>query len=53
MIQNNWLLLVTQLVAGVLIYGGLAGLFKLESFLYLLDTARGLLGKRSGKTGTR
>lgn len=52
-IQNNWLLLVTQVVAGVLIYGGLAWLFKLESFLYLLDTARGLLEKRSGKTGTR
>ena len=45
-IRNNWLLLAVQVIAGVLIYGGLAWLFKLESFLYLLDTAKGLMGKK-------
>lgn len=45
-IHNNWVLLPVQIVAGVTIYGGLAWAFQVESFRYLVETAKGILGKR-------
>ncbi len=41
-ISNNWILLAAQVAAGAAIYGGMAWMFKLESFRYLLETVKGL-----------
>lgn len=46
LIANVWLLFFVQIIAGIVIYGGLSWLFKLESFVYLSATVRGLLGRR-------
>ncbi|MGN0373824.1 MAG: lipopolysaccharide biosynthesis protein [Enterocloster sp.] len=35
-----WMKLILQILAGVLVYGGLAWLFRVESFCYLADTVR-------------
>lgn len=40
-IHNNWILLIAQIGVGVLIYGGLAWIFKIESFRYLLGVVKG------------
>ena len=40
-IHNNWLLLIAQIGVGVLIYGGLAWIFKVESFRYLVGVMKG------------
>ncbi|MDE6930939.1 MAG: lipopolysaccharide biosynthesis protein [Lachnospiraceae bacterium] len=40
-IHNNWILLTAQISGGVLIYGGLAWIFKIESFRYLLGVVKG------------
>ena len=40
-IHNNWLLLITQILTGVLVYAGLSWLFKVESFRYLLGIVKG------------
>lgn len=40
-IHNNWILLSAQISGGVLIYGGLAWIFKIESFRYLLGVVKG------------
>ena len=40
-IHNNWLLLIAQIGVGVLIYGGLAWIFKVESFRYLVGVVKG------------
>lgn len=45
-IANVWILLVVQIGAGIVIYGGLSLLFKLESFLYLRETASGFIRRR-------
>lgn len=47
-IANVWLLLLVQIVAGIVIYVGLSWLFKLESFLYLTATIRGMAQRRFG-----
>ena len=40
-IHNNWILLIAQIGVGVLIYGGLAWIFKIESFRYLVGVVKG------------
>lgn len=40
-IHNNWILLTAQISGGVLIYGGLAWIFKIESFRYLVGVVKG------------
>lgn len=45
-ITHVWILLFVQIGAGIVIYGGLSLLFKLESFLYLRETARGFIRRR-------
>ena len=40
-IHNNWILLIAQIGVGVLIYGGLAWIFKIESFRYLVGVMKG------------
>lgn len=47
-VTNVWILLFLQIIAGILIYGGLSWLFKLESFLYLKDTLRACLKNALG-----
>lgn len=42
-------LLMVQVAAGALIYGGLAMLLRLESMRYLMDMLRGLLKGRAGR----
>lgn len=44
-IHNNWILLIAQISGGVVIYGGLAWLFKVESFRYLTGIVKGLWKK--------
>ena len=44
-IHNNWLLLISQIAAGVVIYAGLAWLFKIESFRYLIGVVKGFRKK--------
>ncbi len=39
-IHNNWLLLITQILAGIAVYAGLSWLFKVESFRYLVGVVR-------------
>jgi len=39
--------LFVQVIAGIVIYTGLSYLLKLECFIYLLDTAKQLLGKNT------
>lgn len=41
-----WMKLVIQIIAGAAIYGGLAWMFRLESFTYLAGLVRGRVGKR-------
>lgn len=45
-IANVWILLVVQIGAGIVIYGGLSLLFKLESFMYLRETVMGFIRRR-------
>lgn len=40
LIEGTFLTLVVQILAGILIYGGLSWLFKVESFVYLRDVVR-------------
>lgn len=44
-IHNNWLLLISQIAAGAVIYAGLAWLFKIESFRYLIGVVKGFRKK--------
>ena len=46
---DDILKLSLQTIAGVFIYTGLAYLFKLECFIYLLDTGKELLSKRTDR----
>ena len=46
---NLMLKMVLQVITGVIVYAGLAKLFKLECFEYILNTAKGFLAKRSSK----
>lgn len=41
-----WMKLIIQIIAGAAIYGGLAWMFRLESFTYLAGMVRGRAGKR-------
>lgn len=41
-----WMKLIIQIIAGAAIYGGLAWMFRLESFTYLAGMVRGRVGKR-------
>ena len=43
-----WQILVLQICAGISIYIGLANLFKIESFSYLVDTIKHLFHARKG-----
>ena len=42
--------LILQIGAGVLIYGGIAAVFRLESFSYCLETLRQLMEKRRNRS---
>lgn len=44
-----WQLLIVQIIAGVLIYAGLAKLFKLESFDYIKKTVKEIISSRKKK----
>lgn len=44
---NVWITLFSQLIVGVVVYVGMAYLFKLECFRYLLDTMKGMLKRKS------
>jgi O-antigen/teichoic acid export membrane protein len=43
-----WLTLVVQVCVGIIIYVGMAWIFKLECFAYLLSTCKGILKSRKG-----
>lgn len=43
---NAWLTLITQIVLGIVIYVGLAQIFKLECYIYLKNLIFGFLKKR-------
>lgn len=40
LIHNNWLLLITQILTGIVVYAGLSWLFKVESFKYLVGMVK-------------
>lgn len=40
LIHNNWLLLITQILTGIVVYAGLSWLFKVESFKYLVEMVK-------------
>ncbi len=43
-------MLIIQVVSGAVIYFGIAAIFKIEAFTYLLNTAFELIGKKKNKT---
>lgn len=47
--MQAWLLLIVQILVGIILYFGLARIFKLECLDYLLNTLQGLFTKRKGK----
>lgn len=46
---NNWLTLIIQIILGMVIYFGLAKLFKLECFNYILNTVTGIYKAKRNK----
>ncbi|NFA42792.1 lipopolysaccharide biosynthesis protein [Clostridium botulinum] len=48
--MSAWLTLILQIFIGAIVYIGLAKIFKLECFIYLLNTVKDMLGNRNGKT---
>lgn len=49
MALSTWLILLIQICAGVLIYIGLARIFKVESLTYLFNTLEGVMGIRKNR----
>ncbi|MBN1050104.1 lipopolysaccharide biosynthesis protein [Clostridium botulinum] len=48
--MSAWLTLILQIFIGAIIYIGLAKIFKIECFTYLLNTVKYMLGNRNGET---
>ena len=48
--MSAWLTLILQIFIGAIIYIGLAKIFKLECFTYLLNTVKDMLKNRKGET---